>query len=239
MMEEVYENYGSKMDDALRKMSALESLALGKKLSEEDTKTIKEFKCVKEFLDSPNNSKIENDLKKVFVQAIVAGMQSGTLPFQIPEDASAESIACVIDEGLTRLKVAYQLENGVLEDEYEAEEIIIEHKAVRTATLTEMAVEKGIELANQVIDNLENKSHSYADYLLDNVDTMLTMVESAYPQITPVVEFCKVVVSNYMPEIKEYVHRGITQIATVAKSYAKTIIEQAPVLLKKAVKLLT
>jgi hypothetical protein len=102
-----------------------------------------------------------------------------------------------------------------------------------------MAVEKGIELANQVIDNLENKSHSYADYLLDNVDTMLTMVESAYPQITPVVEFCKVVVSNYMPEIKEYVHRGITQIATVAKSYAKTIIEQAPVLLKKAVKLLT
>lgn len=239
MMEEVFENYGSKVDEALRKMSVLESLALGKELSEEDTQTIKEFKCIKDFLDSPNNSKQENDLKKLFAQAIVAGIQTGTLPFQIPEDASAESIVSVIDEGLTRLKVAYQLENGLIEDEYEAEEIVIEHKAVRAATLTEMAVEKGIEMANQAIDSLENKSHFYADYLLDNVDMLLTMVESAYPQITPVVEFCKVVVSNYMPEIKEYVHRGITQIATVAKSYAKLVIEQAPVILKKAKKLLT
>lgn len=238
-MEDLYESYGSKMDKALRKMSALESLVLGIELSKGDCQTIKEYKCIKEYLESPDNSKQENDLKKIFTQAIIAGIQTGTLPFQIAEDASAESIVSVIDEGLTRLKAAYKLENGMIEDEYEAEEIIVEHKAVRVATLTEMAVEKVIEIANQVIDNLENKSHSLSDYLLDNVDTLLTMVESACPQSTMIIEFCKLGLSIFMPKIKEYVHNGISKIATVAKSYANTIIEQVPTHLKKVVKLLT
>ena len=236
-MEEAYENYGSKVDETLRKMYALESLALGKELSKSDAQTIREFKCVQDFLDSPNNSKQENDLKKVFAQAIIAGMQSGTLPFKMPENASPESIVSVIDEGLTRLKVAYQLENGLL-DEYKAREIVEEHQAVRTATLTEMLVEKGIELANQTIDNIENLGHFYADFLLDNVDTLFIGLEAACPPAAPVIEFCREVVANVKPQIKEFIHNGIAKVATVAKSYAKKAIEKVPELLTKAVKIL-
>ena len=237
-MEEAYENYGSKMDEALRKMSALESLALGKELSKSDAQTIREFKCVQDFLDSPNNSKQENDLKKLFAQAIIAGMQSGTLPFKMPENASPESIVSVIDEGLTRLKVAYQLENGLLEDEYEAQKIIVEHQAVRTATLTEMLVEKGIELANQTIDNIEDLGHFYADFFLDNVDTLFIELEAACPPAAPVIEFCRVVVANVKSQVKEFIHNGITKVATVAKSYAKKAIEKTPEVLTKAIKIL-
>ena len=237
-MEEAYENYGSKMDEALRKMSALESLALGKELSKSDAQTIREFKCVQDFLDSPNNSKQDNDLKKLFAQAIIAGMQSGTLPFKMPENASPESIVSVIDEGLTRLKVAYQLENGLLEDEYEAQKIVVEHQAVRAATLTEMLVEKGIELANQTIDNIENLGHFYADFFLDNVDTLFIGLEAACPPAAPVIEFCRVVVANVKPQIKEFIHNGISKVATVAKSYAKKAIEKTPEVLTKAIKIL-
>ena len=235
-MEEAYENYGSKMDEALRKMSALESLALGKELSKADAQTIREFKCVQDFLDSPNNSKQENDLKKLFAQAIIAGMQSGTLPFKMPENASPESIVSVIDEGLTRLKVAYQLENGLLEDEYEAQKIIVEHQAVMAATLTEMLVEKGIELANQTIDNLENQGHLYADFLLDNVDTLFIALEAAYPPAATVIDFCRVVVANVKPQISVFIHNGITKVATGAKSYAKEVIKKAPDLLSRTLK---
>ena len=238
MMEDAYENYGSKMDEALRKMSALESLALGKELSKSDAQTIWEFKCVQDFLNSPDNSKQDNDLKKLFAQAIIASMQSGTLPFKMPENASPESIVSVIDEGLTRLKVAYQLENGLLEDEYEAQKIVVEHHAVRTVTLTEMLVEKGIELANQTIDNLENQGHLYADVLLDNIDTLFIGLEAAYPPAASVVDFCRVIVANVKPQISEFIHNGITKVATVAKSYAKEAIRKAPELLSKARKYL-
>lgn len=234
-MYESYDKYGNAMDTSLRRMSAIQSIALGKTLTESEIETIKEFKCVQEFLDAPNNSEEEANLKKLFIQAIIVGQQTGTLPFELPENSSPESIAGIVDEGLTQIKVAYQYQNGSI-DYYDAQEIVIEHQAVRAATFTEMAVEKGIELANLAIEKGERVLTSYADYMIENSDILLTAAEAAFPEAAPVIEVAKTVLKTMEPQIKEVVHKGIKVLSQKAKDLAKSTIKQLPPLFEKAKK---
>lgn len=227
-MNEAYEEYGKAMDDTLRKMSALQSLVLGKNLTDDEVITITEFDCIKRFLDSPDNSKEECDLKKLFVEAIIAGIESGTLPIDIPVDASPESIVSIVDEGLTQIKVAYKLENGQYEDVFEAEEVIIDHRAARNVTFMDLAVRKAIELADLAVDKAEREACALADKVLEHSDEIFFAIEAAYPPARPVAEFCRQVLNNLKPEIKEQIHKGIAQISEMAKSILHSSIEKMP-----------
>ena len=227
-MNEAYEEYGKAMDDSLRKMSALQSLVLGKKLADDEVKTITEFECIKNFLESPDNSKEESDLKKLFVEAIIAGIETGTLPIDMPADATPESIVSIVDEGLTQIKVAYKLENGQYEDVYEAEEVIIDHRAARNVAFMELAVKKAIELADLAIDKAERESCALADKVLEHCDDIINVVEAAYPEAIPVAEFCRLVLNNMKPEIKEQIHKGIAKVSEMAKSILHSSIEKMP-----------
>ena len=227
-MNEAYEEYGKAMDDSLRKMSALQSLVLGKKLTDDEVKTITEFECIKKFLDSPDNSKEESDLKKLFVEAIIAGIETGTLPIDIPADATPESIVSIVDEGLTQIKVAYKLENGQYEDVYEAEEVIIDHRAARNVTFMELAVKKATELADLAIDKAERESCALVDKVLEHSDDIINAIEAAHPEAIPVAEFCRQVLNNMKPEIKEQIHKGIAKVCEMAKSILHSSIEKMP-----------
>lgn len=235
-MYESYDKYGNAMDTSLRRMSAIQSIALGKTLTESEIETIKEFKCVEDFLNAPNNSEEEANMKKLFIQAIIVGQQTGTLPFELPENSSPESIAGIVDEGLTQIKVAYQLKNGMIKDDVEAQKIIVEHQVVRAATFTEMAVEKGIELANLAIEKGERVLTSYADYMIENSDILLTAAEAAFPQAAPVIEVAKTVLKTMEPQIRENVHKGIKVLSQKAKDLAESTIKQLPTLFEKAKK---
>ncbi len=237
-MYESYENYGSAIDQSLRKVSAIQSMVLGKELTESEIQSVKEIKCVQDYLEAENGSKIEADMKKLFAQAIITGSEKGVLPFKLPSGTSAENIVSIVDEGLTRIKTAYQLGKGVLEDVYQAEEIVMEHLAVRVETFTEVAIEKGIALADQAIDGLEQQAHQKADFLMDHSDTLITAIEAAYPQVTPVAEFCRGVVNYAKPAIKEYVHKGIAKVGEYAKNIVRAAAEKIPSLFQKAKKFL-
>lgn len=238
-MEETYNIYASKVDGSLRKMSALKSLIFSEELSGQDIQILKEFKCVQDFLTSQNNSKQEFDLKKIFAGSIIAGMEFGALPFKLPNDFTTESIVSLIDEGLTRLKVAYQQNSGLIEDEYEAQEIILEHQAVRTATFTEIAIEKGLKLANVAIDKAESKTNDCVDFLIDNSEKIFSIIGAAYPSVKPVAKVCGVVLSYFKPTMKDYANKGIKSIAKVAKTYLHSVIKETPERIKKIVKLLS
>lgn len=227
-MNEAYEKYGKAMDDSLRKMAALQSLVLGKELTDEEVKTITEFECIKKFLDSPDNSKEECDLKKLFVEAIIAGIETGTLPIDIPADATPESIVSIVDEGLTQIKVAYKLENGQYEDIYEAEEVIIDHRAARNVAFMDLAVRKAIELADLAIDKAEREACALTDKVLEHSDDIINAIEAAYPQAVPVAEFCRQVLNNVKPEIKEQIHNGIARVSEMARSILHSSIEKMP-----------
>ena len=170
----------------------------------------------------------ENDLKKLFVEAIIAGIEMGTLPIDIPADATPESIFSIVDEGLTQIKVAYKLENGQYEDVYEAEEVIIDHRAARNVAFMDLAVKKAIELADLAIDKAERETCTLADKVLEHSDDIINAIEAAHPEAIPVAEFCRQVLNNMKPEIKEQIHKGIAKVSEMAKSILHSSIEKMP-----------
>ncbi len=220
---ESLDNFGGAIDHSLRKVTAIQSLVLGKELTDEEVENIKEYKCVQDFLEAPFNSPVETDMKKLFAQAIVVGSEKGVLPFALPADVTAETIVSVVDEGLTRIKTAYQLGKGLIEDVFEADEIIMEHVAVRVTTFAEMA-----------IDQVTSGIHAKADLLIDNSDIVITAIGAAYPPIRPVTEFCRLVVNTAKPAIREIVHLGIDKVAQTAKNVVRSAVEKLPGLFQKA-----
>ena len=112
----------SHVEGESRKYSALQSLLSGRKLEQEEVESLKEFKEVQQFLDSPVGDASEAKLKKVFATAIIIANEQGSLPFSI-EDKSPIAIASAVDEGLNRVKLSYKLANEDL-DAIEADRVI-------------------------------------------------------------------------------------------------------------------
>ena len=140
--------FGNQFEKEATQMTALQSLLTGNELSTEELPLIREFKMVQEFLDLPVNDKKEAILKKLFTSSIILAKNKGILPFNVPN--SPVEIASVVDEGLTRLKVAYQTATGVL-DSIEATDVLIDRLAVRTVTVMDKVIEKGVPV---VLDKL-------------------------------------------------------------------------------------
>ena len=81
--------FSNKLEEMIPSLAALQSLAIGKELTEKEVKTIREFKSVQAFLDMPLNDAAENGIKKLFATAIIAANQKGVL--KLPEGyANAE-----------------------------------------------------------------------------------------------------------------------------------------------------
>ena len=122
------ENYGDfvkRANPAMNKMTALQTLLSGKDLSKEEVPLIKEFKTVQEFLNLPMGDKKEVVLKKAFATAVTIAKDKGVLPFEVN---SSEQIASLVDDGLTRMKVAYQTATGKI-DAYQAVDALVDRVA--------------------------------------------------------------------------------------------------------------
>ena len=61
----------SHVEGESRKYSALQSLLSGRKLEQEEVESLKEFKVVQQFLDSPVGDASEAKLKKVFADKLI------------------------------------------------------------------------------------------------------------------------------------------------------------------------
>jgi len=72
--------FGMQFEKEITQMTALQSFLLGNELSVEELPMIREFKCVKEFLDLPMNDKKEGILKKLFTASIVIAKEKGNYP---------------------------------------------------------------------------------------------------------------------------------------------------------------
>ena len=133
------ENYGDfvkRANPAMNKMTALQTLLSGKDLSKEEVPLIKEFKTVQEFLNLPMGDKKEVVLKKAFATAVTIAKDKGVLPFEVN---SSEQIASLVDDGLTRMKVAYQTATGKM-DAYQAVDALVDRVAVRVVGIADRVI---------------------------------------------------------------------------------------------------
>lgn len=203
--EEYNEDYGrdefrSNLGGDLNKMTALQSMLLGEELDEKETSLIREFKCVKDFLDAPMNSPQEQHLKKMFVASIVTATEKGVLPFELP-DKSAVAIANIVDESLTRLKVGYQAATGQL-DPIEAVDVLIDRVAARMATVLDRVIEKGVPV------------------VLDKVCQAIAKVYPPVVCLVPVIKRMEVFVTH---AVKQVCRAGVILVAKGAKSVVGSI----------------
>lgn len=206
--------FGMQFEKEITQMTALQSLLLGNELNAEEFPMIREFKCVKEFLDLPMNDKKERILKKLFTTSIVIAKEKGLLPFKIP--SSPIEIASAVDEGLTQLKVAYKTATGEL-DSIEATDALIDRAAVRAIAVADKIIEKGVPV------------------VLDKLCCALTKI---YPPATTVVPIIKASERYITIGTKIAVRKGINTLAKIAKPVVQKAVTKAKSVAKKVMNFL-
>ena len=150
----------SHVEGESRKYSALQSLLSGRKLEQEEVESLKEFKEVQQFLDSPVGDASEAKLKKVFAAAIITANEQGTLPFSI-DDKSPIAIASAVDEGLNRVKLSYKLAKEEL-DVIEVADKLIDATVARVITVADKVIERGVPVVLNCVCDLISKVYPRA-----------------------------------------------------------------------------
>lgn len=204
------ENYGDfvkRANPAMNKMTALQTLLSGKDLSKEEVPLIKEFKVVQEYLDLPVGDKNEVILKKAFATAVTIAKDKGVLPFEVD---SSEQIASLVDDGLTRMKVAYQTATGKM-DAYQAIDTLVDRVAVRVVGIADRVIEKRTPI---VVDKL-------------------CKAMSKHPYTMALVPFVKAAEKYIAPVAKAAVRVGVAAVAKAAKPILKKAIDTAKAVGKK------
>lgn len=208
-----------KVDERIPVLSALQSLVIGNELKDSEIESIREFKSIQDYLDLPLNDAAENGLKKIVVTAVVTANQLGIL--QLPESCNnAESIASIVDEGLTRIKTAYQVAKGIL-NPIDATEAINDRAAVRVVSIVERVTSKLEEKAKQLFDAVKENAPLIADMVTKGLDrvsfVVCSYVEKAFPDVKAVIPVMKKVQKFISPVVRQAIAKGITVVADTAK----------------------
>ena len=206
--------FGNQLEKEVTQMTALQSLLTGNELSAEELPLIREFKTVQEFLDLPVNDKKEAVLKKLFTSSIILAKNKGVLPFNMPD--SPVEIASAVDEGLTQLKVAYQTATGTL-DSIEATDVLIDRLAVRTITVMDRVIEKGMPV------------------VLDKLCMAMTKI---YPPAIAVAPIIKSAERYVTVATKVVVRKGIRILAQAAKPIVQRTVAKVKSVAKKVLNFL-
>jgi hypothetical protein len=190
--------FASESESQYTKLSALQSLVLGNEIKLKEIPFLKEFKCVKDFFESPLYDKKETNLKKIFSAGIILGMEKGILPFSIEKTPS--SIAATIDAGLDNAKIAYKVAIGDI-DVIEAVDHLIDNAAAKTITIADKIIDKG------------------APIVITKLTQALTKIFPPAKILTPIINE---VTNRATPVIKKVVYTGINLVASYTKDIVRT-----------------
>ena len=200
--DECRNEFGTHIEGESRKYSALQSLLAGRELDKEEVESLKEFKVVQQFLDSPVGDASEAKLKKVFAAAIIIANEQGTLPFSI-DGKSPIAIASAVDEGLNRVKLSYKLAKEEL-DVIEVADMLIDATVARVVTVADKVIERGVPV---VLDNL------------------CKVIARVYPPATVFVPVIKAAEKYIVPIAKMAVRKGLSVVAEGAKSFLRSTVK--------------
>lgn len=194
--------FGAHVEGESRKYSALQSLLSGRELEKEEVESLKEFKVVQLFLDSPVGDASEAKIKKVFAAAIIAANEKGILPFSI-NDKSPIAIASAVDEGLNRVKLSYKLAKEEL-DVIEVADKLIDATVARVITVADKVIERGVPVVlNRVCD----------------------LISKVYPPATVFVPVIKSAEKFIVTAAKVAVRKGVKYVAEGAKTVVRSVVK--------------
>lgn len=189
---------------AVTNNTTLQSVLLEGNVSIDNVKQFASSKVLREFLDAPVGSEKDTQVKKIMATAIHIANQNDCLPFEVPSSDPIE-IAKLVDEGLTRVKVAYQSGCGLL-DPIEVADVLIDKAAARVVALVDHAFESG--MVNQA--------------LTKGSVALLTFLKVPNAQAyAPVISN---VISRVERPIQNFIKKGINYIAQSAKTTVSKVV---------------
>ena len=129
---------------------------------------------------------------------------------------SPVEIANAVDEGLTQLKVAYQTAKGTL-DSIEATDVLIDRLTIRTITVMDKVIEKGVPV------------------VLDKLCILMTTV---YPSAKSIVPIIKSAERYITVATKVVVRKGIRTLAQAAKPIVQCTVAKVKSVARKVLNFL-
>lgn len=195
------ESQNNKSDLLVKALSALETIVLAGEAATENLETLKEIPAFKQYFDLPLNSAEELDYKKRFIEALLVAREKNCLPFSLPEDP--ETIAMLVDNGLTTAKTAYKVAIGELESE-DAFDISYDKTVAGILAVVEKFLVTGLPLAlNKAVDFIAEK----------------------YPPVKTVTNLIKKAIMFMSPSLAKAIKNGLRIVAEKAKPVVKKITE--------------
>lgn len=189
---------------AVTNNTTLQSVLLEGNVSIDNVKQFASSKVLREFLDAPVGSEKDTQVKKLMATAIHIANQNDCLPFEVPSSDPIE-IAKLVDEGLTRVKVAYQSGCGML-DPIEVADVLIDKAAARVVALVDHAFESG--MVNQA--------------LTKGSVALLTFLK--VPNAQAYAPIISNVISRVERPIQNFIKKGINYIAQSAKTTVRKVV---------------
>ena len=189
---------------AVTNNTTLQSVLLEGNVSIDNVKQFASSKVLREFLDAPVGSEKDTQVKKLMATAIHIANQNDCLPFELTSSDSIE-IAKLVDEGLTRVKVAYQSGCGLL-DPIEVADVLIDKAAARVVALVDHAFESG--MVNQA--------------LTKGSVALLTFLK--VPNAQAYAPIISNVISRVERPVQNFIKNGINYIAQSAKTTVRKVV---------------
>ncbi len=194
-------NFVKSIVPGVQLISSVTSIFLGKKLEKvEEIPTRRESPLLNNYLNAPLSTTLDTPVKKaVAVAAAIAKKRGVATPLN---SKSPMELASAVDEGLTRMKVAYQQGKGIL-DSTSAVDEIVDRAASRVASFTDRVIEKHAPIV---------------------VNTVVKAVSAVFPPARVIAPVVKAVVPFVITAAKKIVRKGIEVAAKVAKTVVKKVV---------------
>lgn len=207
---EKFANAAVALDNSIRDNVALKSFLVETSSAILGDQSEETRQSIQDFLDAPIGDKKELIMKKAVAAAMVLAKEKGLMP----APARGVEIAAVVDEGLTRAKVAYQVGIGVIHPE-KAIDTIVDHAESRAIAVVDEAFDSGAvrEVATEGLVKLA--------YMIPKIGLIVGSMAEKYRPII------KTVVSKVEKPVKEAIKTGIHYVSTTAKNIARAAVEKA------------
>ena len=204
--EEIIQSYLDRMAAEQSTYTVVQSAACDASQIE-TAESAKPLKTMQDFLDAPLVSEKDSAIKKLFAAGLALSKDKGVLPFEMPDD-KPETIVAAVDDNLSRVKMAYQVEKGNMQPEEVADkmkDVLI----ARTMAVADKVVKHGLPVA---------------------VDCVCDIVSCAFPSVGVIAQVAKPVLRilsrRIVPKTQQAVRIRLDKMVANDKSVAAKAINK-------------
>ena len=158
---------------------------------------------LEEVLKTSFGDKLNLDMEKLIAAGIAIAKETGVLPEELP-DFLPSSLAAMANEVYTRVKVAFQTGEGMI-DLTDATDILIDAAASRVIPVLMPIVDKAIDTGLPIV--LEEACMALA---------------AVFPPVGAIVPYVPIVANFLKEPAKRLVHKGVNMLKEGAKVLVKT-----------------